>query len=242
MIWIGLVVGIVAGAAFWGLEGAVVLGFIGWLVGVILKSRRRGTTPAMAAATARPVTQEARIERLEKALAQLEARMARIEPPPAVSPAILEPAQEPMVEPAPVVAPPPLEPPPPPLPKTPNPFIAWLAGGNTIARVGLLILFIGLAFLLKYAADHQMLPVELRVASVALGGIALLVIGWRLRESRRGYALGMQGAGVAVLYLTTFAALRLWGLLPPEAAFVLLAAIAVFSAILAIRQDAMVLA
>ena len=124
----------------------------------------------------------------------------------------------------------------------PNPFMAWLAGGNTIARVGLLILFIGFAFLLKYAADHEMLPVELRVASVAAGGIALLVLGWRLRESRRGYALGMQGAGVAVLYLTIFAALRLWGLLPAEAAFALLAAIAVFSAILAIKQDAMVLA
>lgn len=254
MIWIGLAVGVAAGAALWGLEGAVVLGFIGWLGGVIVKSRRRDAPAPVAAAM--PVTVEARVQRLEKTLAVLESRIARLEPQAAEAAPTIIPAESPVDEaalaieqpveapPAPEAEPPPAPAPPsgPAQPATPNPFLEWLAGGNTIARVGLLILFIGLAFLLKYAADHQMLPVELRVASVAAGGIALLVLGWRLRESRRGYALGMQGAGVAVLYLTTFAALRLWGLLPAEAAFALLAAIAVFSAILSIKQDAMVLA
>ena len=151
--------------------------------------------------------------------------------------------------PAPVEATPPTQPTPqpsappePPPPSKPNPILAWLTGGNTIARVGLLILFFGLAFLLKYAADQDMLPVELRVAAVAAGGVALLLLGWRLRERRPAYALAMQGAGVAVLYLTTFAALRLWALIPAEAAFILLALIAVFAAFLAVAQDAMVLA
>ena len=44
---------------------------------------------------------------------------------------------------------------------------------------------------------------------IALGGVALLVVGWRLRMKNSGYALSMQGGGVAVLYLTVFAALRL---------------------------------
>ena len=244
MIWIGLALGIGIGAALWGLEGAVVLGFVGWLAGVVAKSRRH---PAPApVAPARPETMDARVERLERTLAQLEARLARLEPAAAeVAPAAAEvaPASETAPESEPETAPEPADVAPVASPpRTPNRFMAWLAGGNTIARVGLLILFIGLAFLLKYAADHEMLPVELRVAGVAAGGIVLLVLGWRLRESRRGYALGLQGTGVAVLYLTTFAALRLWGLLPAGAAFGLLAAIAVFSAILAIKQDALVLA
>jgi len=133
-------------------------------------------------------------------------------------------------------------PPEPPEPPKPNPIVAWLTGGNTIARVGLLILFFGLAFLVKYAADNQLLPPELRVGAVAAAGIVLLGLGWRLRLKNAGYALGMQGAGVAVLYLTTFGALRLYGLVPPEAAFIMLAAISVFAAVLAISQDAVALA
>ncbi len=31
---------------------------------------------------------------------------------------------------------------------------AWLLGGNTVARIGLLLLFIGVAFLLRYVAEH----------------------------------------------------------------------------------------
>ena len=63
----------------------------------------------------------------------------------------------------------------------PNPLWAWLVGGNTLARVGVLLLFIGVGFLLKYAVEHVHVPIEVRLAGVALGGVALLVVGWRLR-------------------------------------------------------------
>jgi len=265
MIWIGLIGGIAVGAVLWGFNGAIVLGFIGWLGGLILKSSRsKGAAPVSGpAAPVRPAVLEEAIEtrvlRLEQTVKSLQSRLARLDPEPAPSPqpvaqaaaeVMPEPVLESVAEAAARELPPEEVPEPQPEaaapqaiePSAPNPIIAWLTGGNTIARVGLLILFIGFSFLLKYAADHSMLPVELRVAAVALGGIALLVVGWRLRDSRRGYALGLQGAGVAVLYLTTFAAFRLWNLLPPTAAFVLLAVIAVFSAVLAVRQDAMVLA
>ena len=52
----------------------------------------------------------------------------------------------------------------------------WLLGGNTLVRSGIVILFIGIAFLLKLAADKNIIPIELRLMAVALGGIALLVI------------------------------------------------------------------
>ncbi len=118
----------------------------------------------------------------------------------------------------------------------------WLAGGNMLVRIGVVVLFFGVAFLLKYAAERDLIPIELRLAGVALGGIALLVIGWRLRLRRAGYALMLQGGGVGVLYLTVFAALRLYQLLPAELAFGLLAGIAVFSAALAVLQDSRSLA
>src|SRR5688572_5634719 len=87
-----------------------------------------------------------------------------------------------------------------------NPFTQWLLGGNTLVRVGIVVLFFGVAFLLKYAAERDLVPIELRLTGVAMGGIALLVVGWVLRLKRPGYALMLQGGGVGVLYLTVFAA------------------------------------
>lgn len=123
-----------------------------------------------------------------------------------------------------------------------DPFSRWLLGGNTLVRVGVIVLFFGVAFLLKYAAERDLIPLELRLVAVALGGIAMLVVGWRLRAKRPAYALMLQGGGVGVMYLTVFAALRLYQLLPTELAFVLLAGIAVFSAALAVLQDSRALA
>jgi uncharacterized membrane protein len=118
----------------------------------------------------------------------------------------------------------------------------WLLGGNSVVRVGILILFFGVAFLLKYAADNSLLPVEFRLAGVAVGAIVLLGIGWRLRDKRPGYALVLQGGGVGVLYLTVFAATRMVPLLTPGMAFPLLVLICALAAGLAVKQNAPALA
>ncbi len=106
----------------------------------------------------------------------------------------------------------------------------------------MVVLFFGVAFLLKYAAERNLVPIELRLAAVAAGAVVLLVVGWRLRESRSGYALILQGGGVGVLYLTVFAALRLYQLVPAEFAFAVLVGIAACSAMLAVLQDSRALA
>lgn len=139
-----------------------------------------------------------------------------------------------------------------PLPAGPDPVTAlvqrvrnWLFGGNTIVRMGVLILFVGLAFLAKYAVDNALLPPELRLAGIAAAGIALFVAGVRLRRKgadKLAFALTLQGAGVAVLYLTVFAAFRLYQFLPPTAAFAMLALVCAFSTVIALAQNAMPMA
>ncbi|MDF9904572.1 UNVERIFIED_ORG: putative membrane protein [Pseudomonas reinekei] len=119
---------------------------------------------------------------------------------------------------------------------------AWLFGGNTVLRVGVVLLFLGLAFLLRYATEGMVVPIELRYAGVAAAALGLLGLGWWLRARNSSYALILQGAGIAVLYLTVFAAMRLHPLLDPSAAFGLLVAVTVCSAILAIAQDSLGLA
>jgi uncharacterized membrane protein len=121
-------------------------------------------------------------------------------------------------------------------------FIAWLKRGNPLARIGIVILFFGAAFLAKYAADNSLFPIELRFISLALGAFALLIVGWRLRERRAVYAQLLQGGGIAGLYLTVFAATRLYQLLPPALAFGLLAVIAIAAAVISVAQNALPLA
>lgn len=118
----------------------------------------------------------------------------------------------------------------------------WLLGGNTVVRVGIIVLFFGVAFLLKYAADNNMLPIEFRLAGTALAAAALLAIGWRVRARRAAYGLVLQGGGIGILYLTIFAATKLYALLPVGAAFPLMVAVCALSAFLAVKQNALPLA
>jgi uncharacterized membrane protein len=255
-MWI--ILGILFGAAF-GLEhsfeatlgGAIIGGVIGAAIQA-WRRRRQGPAPDRLALL------EARVADLEEELARLRdgavAATAPVKPaatpdlaaapPPAVAiQPDLPPAAAP--EPAAIRAEPAFVAPPQP-PGTLETLVAharaWLLGGNTVVRVGLLVLFFGLAFLARYAVEHSLVPVEFRLAGIAAGGIALLGVGWRLRRSRTGYAMSMQGGGVAVLYLTVFAAMRMYALLPPQLAFALLLAIVAFSAVLAVLQDSAALA
>ena len=114
--------------------------------------------------------------------------------------------------------------------------------GNTVVRVGVIVLFFGIAFLLKYAAEHARLPVELRLSGVALGAIGLLFIGARVRRKREGYGLTLEGGAIGILSLTIFSAFRLYGLLPASLAFALLIVTFAACVTLALAQNSLALA
>ncbi|MBX8493653.1 DUF2339 domain-containing protein [Pseudomonas cichorii] len=118
----------------------------------------------------------------------------------------------------------------------------WLLGGNTVLRVGAVVLFMGLAFLLRYATEGIVVPIEARYASVAASAMALLGLGWWLRQRNANFALMMQGTGVGVLYLTVLGAIRVHELLDPSLGFVLLVAVMLFSTMLAVTQNSLALA
>ena len=115
--------------------------------------------------------------------------------------------------------------------------LRFFTTGNVVAKVGVVVLFIGVAFLVNYAIENALLPPELRLAGAALLGAGLLGIGFRLRSRADAYGLLLQGAGIGVLYLTVFAAFRLYELLPASAAFVLLVVIVAASSLLAVKQN-----
>ncbi|RPH28464.1 DUF2339 domain-containing protein [Buttiauxella warmboldiae] len=121
-------------------------------------------------------------------------------------------------------------------------LIRWFMQGNPLAKLGIILLFLGFSFLLRYTVERSLFPLELRLVTAALGAIALLTFGWRLRHKQPVYALILQGGATGVLYLTIFAAFRLWQMLPITLAFALLLLVCAASVALAILQRALSLA
>jgi uncharacterized membrane protein len=97
----------------------------------------------------------------------------------------------------------------------------WFTVGNVPVKVGMVVLFAGIAALLKYASDQGWLrlPIQWRLAGVALAAGAALLFGWRQREARRSFALALQGGAIGVLLLVVFAAARRYALLDAGLAF-----------------------
>ncbi|MDB5810696.1 MAG: hypothetical protein JWN94_2818 [Betaproteobacteria bacterium] len=114
--------------------------------------------------------------------------------------------------------------------------------GNIVAKAGAVILFFGTCFLLKFAYDHAFIPVPLRLFGVAVLGIAMVAVGWRLLATRRLYALILQGAGVGVLYIDAYFALKVFALIHPTIGFTLFVLLGVVATVLAVRQDSKALA
>src|SRR6185369_14917296 len=99
MAWLGLILGAIVGGLGWGWSGAVVLAFIGWLAGIIIGSKKQAATAPTTVVKPAPQTPETRIERLEKTVAALEARLAKlevggVEAPAAPAPLVPSPAEE----------------------------------------------------------------------------------------------------------------------------------------------------
>ncbi|MDR1075445.1 MAG: DUF2339 domain-containing protein [Xanthomonadaceae bacterium] len=120
----------------------------------------------------------------------------------------------------------------------------WFTEGNVPVKIGVLVLFAGVAALLKYVSDQGWLvfPIELRLATVSAAALGALLFAWSKRERHRGFALSLQGGAIGVLLLTVFAAFKLYKLIPLPAAFGLSVVLVFAAGILAVLQNARALA
>ena len=118
-----------------------------------------------------------------------------------------------------------------------------LFGGKLLNRVGALALILAVGFFLKYAFDNDWLN---ETARVILGGAAgLLLIAGGHRFHRRQLAVfsqGLIGAGVAILYLSIYAAFDFYHLVPQPVAFVLMALVTAGAFLLSLYYDARAIA
>lgn len=116
-------------------------------------------------------------------------------------------------------------------------------GGNWFNRIGVLAIFLGVAFFLKYAVDNEWIGPGSRVLIGVAIGILFLIGGERLRKRYASYAYGLTGGGIAVLYASIwFASSKRYGLLSTTAAFVLMAVVTITASLLAARYSALPIA
>jgi uncharacterized membrane protein len=116
-------------------------------------------------------------------------------------------------------------------------------GGSWFNRIGIIAIFLGVTFFLKYAVDNQWIGPTGRVLIGAAVGLAFLILGERLRKLYPSYAYGLTGGGIAVLYAAIwFASGNRYGLLSQPIAFGLMAAVTATASLLSARYSALPIA
>ena len=118
----------------------------------------------------------------------------------------------------------------------------WLLGGNWLARIGAVALVLGAGFFLKLAIDNNWIEERGQVFLGMVAGLALIGGGEYWQKKYPIWAQPLTGAGIAVLYLSIFAAFTLYALLPPLVAFGLFILITLTAAALALRYESIPIA
>lgn len=113
---------------------------------------------------------------------------------------------------------------------TPKPLQALLDRMSTTTRIGIVVLFFGVSFLLKYAADRGFFPIEVRLLCVVALGLVIYLIGRRLQPRERVYGLLLRGAGIGIWYLCSYAAFSLYHMVDANLTFAILVALSGFTA------------
>ena len=121
-------------------------------------------------------------------------------------------------------------------------FFNWLLRGNPLAKIGILLLFFGVAYLLNYSVQNDIISPQMRLIFTAVGCLVLLGVGWWLRNKKALFGLILQGGGIGCLYITIFAAFKLYAMLPYGFAFVFMLLICAASIALALLQRTISLA
>jgi uncharacterized membrane protein len=256
---IGLVAGLALGGATGGGEGAVIGAVAGALLGAALaQSTRSSATETEKALREQVASLHAKVNWLYREFERQQRELAGLRGMPPAAPAVAEHAAQPepwvapYAEPAPVDgAPAPtavnVAVPPATAPEEAMATPAWwsrLLAGNPLAKVGVVLLFFGVASALRLAAEYGFMPVPLRLFLTAAGGVGLIAFGYlKVGDgARRDFGLAVQGGGFALLYVVAYFMLARYAMIGEALAFSAFAALGVACVLLAARQDGPALA
>lgn len=115
-----------------------------------------------------------------------------------------------------------------------------LVGGKLLNRIGAFALVLGLGFFLKYAFDNNWITETMRVMIGLIAGAGLIGGGERARSKGLAiFAHGLVGAGLAILYLSLYAAYNFYQLVPQPIALAAMSIVTTLAFIQALRYNAL---
>lgn len=188
---------------------------------------------------------EDRLDKLEHRLAVLETLVRQLAAPKGV-PSAPSPTPRSAPAPSPSSAPATPRPPAPPRPprataETVRAFSAltseqWI-GQKVFLAIGVAALIAAAGYLLKLSFDRNWITPVMRCLGGVTAGLAVGAIGWRFHPRYRTYGAALIGAGAGILYLSVWAAARLYGVVPSTTGIVGLALVSVALAMIAYAID-----
>ena len=112
----------------------------------------------------------------------------------------------------------------------------WI-GQRVLLAIGVVALILAAGYLLRLSFDRGWISPLMRCLGGSLGGAVVGAIGWRLQHRYRTYGAALIGCGAAIIYLSVWAAARLYGVLPPTTGIVGLALVSIALAMIAYAID-----
>ena len=117
-----------------------------------------------------------------------------------------------------------------------------LLGGNWLAIIGVIAVFIGTAFFLKLAFENDWINQTNRILLGVFGGAVFLAIGEIWRNKYASYFNIITGCGIAILYLTIFSAYALYSMIGYYFAVAFLFVATILAVLQALRNNSITLA
>ncbi len=108
--------------------------------------------------------------------------------------------------------------------------------GKLLGKIGVIAILLAGAFFLKDVPDEGKVMIGLIV------GIIFIGVGFYLREKYKTYAHVLMGGGIAVLYLTVFAATTVFKMMPSTIGFGFMIFVTIVAIVISIMEDAVELA
>lgn len=115
--------------------------------------------------------------------------------------------------------------------------IEQFIGLKLIHLVGIIVLVIGLSIGVKYAIDGQLISEMMRIVLAYTAGVLLFILAFRLKKKYAFFSAILFSGSMASIYFTTYAAFSYYHFIPGGMAFAIMAALTVYTAIMAIQYD-----
>jgi uncharacterized membrane protein len=116
-------------------------------------------------------------------------------------------------------------------------------GQYWLNRIGIVAMLVGVSYFLKFAFDNNWVGPGGRIAIGLLVGVGIVV--WSEKFRAKGYATfsySLKAVGIGTLYLSLWGAFQIYHLIPAAVAFLAMAAVTAATIVLALSQDAELLA